>query len=147
MRLGSRFIEASLGWLKKATFAMTTKAALCGITLVLFSVAITWFYYTLAYVKMDWIECWWFKERWRNSILGIGTLTVFYFDKGEKSAIHWNFVTTFKCAILFTYLIVILVNFGFIKQPYLYFLSLDAGVFFTTATILFLGLKHGILDD
>ena len=145
-RFAVLFIISLRDWTVKAILSLCTPAGQCGVALVIFSAAITWFYYTLTYVKMDWIECWWFKERWRNIIIALGTAAVFYFDRGEKSSIHCNFITTFKGTILLTYIIVVLVNFGLVQDPYLFFLSLDIGVLFATVSILVLGIRHKILD-
>ena len=75
-----RVITSLKYWLLKIlsnVFSMTGVTCLC---LVIFSLAITKFYYTLASEQMNMWECIYFKDKWRNFILGGGTFT----DNGTK---------------------------------------------------------------
>ena len=126
-------------------FSLTGITCIC---LFVFSVAITWFYYTLATVKMDMWECIYFKDKWRNTILGFGTAAVFVLDLvGIKTHLQKQISYCFKITIVLTYLLVIGVYWAIIDNPYSYFLSLSIGVFTSTGMILISGARHNALID
>ena len=142
------FITSLYHWLIKIVKNVFSLTGITCICLFIFSITITWFYYILASVKMDLIECIWFKDKWRNTILGLGTVTVFAFDCiGVKSHLQKQVQWCFKGVISLTYLLVMGVYFGKIPNPYPYFLSLNIGVFTSTGMILISGARHNALID
>lgn len=149
MHMGSSRIITSLHhWLLKIiknVFSLTGITCICLFT---FATAITWFYYTLASKQMNMWECIYFKDKWRNAILGLGTLAVFVFDFiGIKSDLQKQISYCFKITIIVTYLLVIGVYFAIVNDPYNYFLSLSIGVFTSTGMILISGARHNALID
>jgi len=149
MHMGSsRIITSLYHWLLKIiknVFSLTGITCICLFT---FATAITWFYYTLASKQMNMWECIYFKDKWRNAILGLGTLAVFVFDFiGVNHFIHKQIIICFKVVIIIVYLLVIGVYFGIITDPYVYFLSLNIGTFIVTLLILISGSRHDLLSD
>jgi hypothetical protein len=142
------FVSSLYDWGKKIInnlFSITGFTCIC---LAVFSVSITRFYYILATVKMDMMECIWFKDKWRNLILGLGTLMVFIFDWfGVTGFIQKQILNCFKVVIIIVYLLVMGVYFGKIPDPYVYFLSLNIGTFIVTLLILISGSRHDLLSD
>lgn len=93
-------------------------------------------------------ECIYFKDKWRNTILGLGTVTVFAFDiYGIRNNLQLQISWCFKITIAVTYLLVMGVYWSFIYDPYSYFLSLSIGVFTSTGMILISGARHNALID
>lgn len=147
--MDTRRIATSLYyWLVKIKTNIFSLTGITCICLFTFSLAITWFYYTLASKQMDMWECIYFKDKWRNTILGLGTLSVFVFDFiGIKSDIQRHVSYCFKSVIVITYLLVIGVYWAVVDNPYIYFLSLSIGTFVVTGMILISGSRHDLFTD
>ncbi len=142
------FFTSLYHWLLKIIHNVFSLTGLTCICLLSFSVAITWFYYTLASKQMDMWECIYFKDKWRNTILGFGTVCVFIFDIiGIKSRLQLHISYCFKITIALVYLLVMGVYWTIIYDPYHYFLSLSIGVFTSTGMILISGARHNALID
>jgi hypothetical protein len=142
------FIGSLIDWIIKIgknVFSLTGVTCLC---LLIFSVSITRFYYILATVKMDMMECIWFKDKWRNAIMGLGISSVFIFEfMGVRHFIQRQILNCFKVAIVLTYVLITGVYFGKISDPYVYFLALNIGTFIVTLLILISGSRHDLLSD
>jgi hypothetical protein len=52
---------------------LSRKTGILAILLLFLCMSLTWYFYVCANVQMDWIEFLQFKDKYRNSILGIGT--------------------------------------------------------------------------
>ena len=146
--MGSRSVITSLWyWIIKFGKGLVSYAGITATCLILYCTAITYFFYICATVKMDWVEFIWFKDKWRNAILGTGTmnLLIFYII-GVKSHIQKQFLLAFCCSIMGTYAIVTAVYFHWIMFPYQDLLVLDGGIGVTTIMIITSAIRHEMLD-
>lgn len=142
-----RLITAIHHWLLKVKDALLSYAGITAICLIIYSAAITYYFFICATVKMDWIEFIWFKDKWRNAILGLGSATVFiFYIIGVKNDLQKQFLWVFCGSITCTYGIVMAVYFHWMEQPYEYLLVLDGATFFVTLFILILAVKHKLLE-
>lgn len=101
---------------------------------------------------MDFIECIYFKDKWRNTILGTGTATIFTLEwlvnwLQIKSNLQRQLLNVFKTSLIGTYFIIMLVYFSIITQPYEALLALDGGVFLMTIAVLVNAIIHKIYND
>lgn len=149
LRLGaSRLILDLYYWIVKVFKALISKSGLTAISVVALSFSLTRFYYILAYIQMDYMQCIWFKDKWRNAILGIGTALIFLFQWwGIEGRIQAQLINVFKVVIVYTYAIVVANYFLLIGDPYPWFLYCTVGVFVTTSMILFSAIKHDFLQE
>lgn len=100
---------------------------------------------------MNWIEFVWFKDKWRNAILGLGTANIFLFDLITASAkkddcIQKQFLWAYKGALGGTYLIVMGVYFNWIHYPYQTLWILNGSIGFVTLLILVNAIRHKIIE-
>lgn len=135
-------------WFIKFYYGLISWAGITAICLILFSVAVTWFYWYLATVSMDWVECRWFVEKWRNTILGLGTWNVFIFYWAKvRNNIQEQFLWAYSGLIVFIYGVVMGVHFHKIQYPYQFLIYTDIAVGVVTLAIIINAIIHQLYND
>lgn len=147
--MGSRRLVVDLYyWFVKVFKALISKPGLTALSVVALSISLTRFYYIVANVEMDYMQCIWFKDKWRNAILGTGTLVLFVFQWwGIEGKMQEQLLNVFKALLVYTYVMVTATYFRWIPDPYPWFLYCTIAVFATTSMILISAIRHDFLNE